>query len=99
MSFGYDLSTVEDQDADTDAYFVGLTWKDMFQASDKIGIALGRPQTSEDDSVDPLTWEAYYSFKPNDSVEIRPTVFGGTDRTGTSGDDVSGAVLETTFKF
>ena len=99
LSFGYDLSTVEDQDADTDAYFVGLTWKDMFQASDKIGIALGRPQTSEDDSVDPLTWEAYYSFKPNDSVEIRPTVFGGTDRTGTSGDDVSGAVLETTFKF
>ena len=63
ISGGYDTSTVEGQDADTDAFFVGLTWKDTFQADDKIGLALGQPQTADTDTVEPFTWEAYYSFK------------------------------------
>ena len=99
LSAGYDISTVEGQDADTDAFFVGLTWKDTFQADDKIGIAVGKPQTSDDDTVEPFAWEAYYSFKINDSVTMTPAIFGGSDRTGTEGDDVTGAVLETTFNF
>ncbi len=99
ISAGYDISSVEGQDADTDAYFVGLTWKDTFQADDKIGIALGQPQTAETDTVTPFTWEAYYSYKLNDSVTISPAIFGATDRTGTSGVDITGAVVQTTFKF
>ena len=99
ISAGYDISTVEGQDADTDAYFVGLTWKDTFQADDKIGIALGQPQTADTDTVTPFTWEAYYSYKLNDSITVSPAIFGATDRTGTSGVDVTGAVVQTTFKF
>ena len=99
ISAGYDISTVEGQDADTDAYFVGLTWKDTFQADDKIGVALGQPQTADTDSVTPFTWEAYYSYKVNDSVTVSPAIFGATDRTGTSGVDITGAVVQTTFKF
>ncbi len=99
ISAGYDISTVEGQDADTDAYFVGLTWKDTFQADDKIGIALGQPQTADTDTVTPFTWEAYYSYKVNDSVTVSPAIFGATDRTGTSGVDITGAVVQTTFKF
>ena len=34
-----------------------------------------------------------------DSVTVTPAVFGGTDRNGTAGADIVGAVLETTFKF
>ena len=30
---------------------------------------------------------------------MTPAIFGGSDRTGTAGDDVTGAVLQTTFKF
>ena len=72
----------------------------MFQADDRIGLAFGQPTTNEDEStVDPFAYEFYYSFKANDSVTITPAVFGGTDRNGTPGDDVFGAVLETTFKF
>ena len=99
ISVGYDISTVEGQDADTDAYFVGLTWKDTFQADDKIGVALGQPQTSDDDTVTPFTWEAYYSYKVNDSITVAPAIFGATDRTGTAGVDITGAVVQTTFKF
>ena len=99
ISGGYDISTVEGQDADTDAFFVGLTWKDTFQVDDKIGLALGQPQTADTDTVEPFTWEAYYSFKINDSVTMTPAIFGASDRTGTAGTDLTGAVLETTFKF
>ena len=106
ISAGYDISTVDGQSEDTSAYFVGLTWKDTFQADDKIGIAFGQPQTREDEDSSPFTWEAYYSFKPNDSTEVRPTIFGYTDATGDAAADgtkapfdYTGVVLETTFKF
>ena len=102
VSVGYDWSSIDGAAAtvdETDAYFVGLTWKDLFQADDKIGVALGQPQTREDETVDPFMWEAYYSFKANDSVTITPAIFGGSDVDGTAGNDVSGAVIETTFKF
>ena len=99
ISAGYDVSTVGGQDADTDAFFVGLTWKDSFQADDKIGIAFGQPQTADTDPVDPFAWEAYYSFKVNDSVTMTPAIFGSNDRTGGGLEDVTGYVLQTTFKF
>ena len=99
ISAGYDISTVEGQDADTDAFFVGLTWKDTLQADDKVGIAFGQPQTADSDPVDPFAWEAYYSFKINDSVTMTPAIFGSSDRTGNDLEDVTGYVLQTTFKF
>ena len=71
----------------------------MFQADDLIGLAFGQPQTREDETVDPFAWEAYYQFQVNDSVTVRPTIFGGADRRGTANEDHSGAVIETTFRF
>ena len=102
ISVGYDISSIDGAAStvdETDAYFVGLTWKDLFQADDKIGLAFGQPQTREDETVDPFMWEAYYSFKVNDSVTMTPAIFGGSDVNGTANTDVSGAVIETTFKF
>ena len=104
ISLGYDTSDVDGQTADTSAYFVGLTWQDAFTPDDKIGFAFGQPQTREDESVDPLAWEVYYSYKMNDSVTITPAIFGATDRNGRTDDadkseDMLGAVIETTFKF
>ena len=100
VTFGYDTSEIDNAASDSStAWFAGLTWKDMFNADDRIGIAFGQPQTLDSESVDPFAWEAYYSYKVNDSVSVTPAIFGGTDRNGTAGRDVSGAVIETTFKF
>ena len=103
ISLGYDFSTVEQQTHDTDAYFVGLTWQDAFTPDDRIGIALGQPQTREDETVDPFVWETYYTYQVNDSVSVTPSVFGGKSRYGGElgrGDrEHLGAVLETQFKF
>ena len=102
ISVGFDTTEYDgapSSGSNSTAYFVGMNWQDMFQADDKIGLAFGQPTTNESETVDPFAYELYYSFKPNDSVTVTPAIFGGTDRTGTAGADIFGAVLETTFKF
>ena len=112
VSVGYDTKSLvgdfgpSGTAKEADSYFVGLTWRDMFQADDRIGVAFTQPlkvtevtgggATSE---VDPFVWEAYYSFRPNDSVEIRPAIFGGTDVFADTSDDIFGAAVTTVFKF
>ena len=102
ISVGYDTSDIQygaDTVDSTDMYFVGLGWADIIQADDKIGVAFGQPQTREDETTDPFAWEAYYAFKANDYTEYRTTIFGGTDRDGNAGEDLTGVVFQTTFKF
>ena len=108
ISVGYDAITFSnrsDNITEGSGYFVGLNWQDMFQADDRIGLAVGQPMKATKVSsgtlseIDPFMWEAYYSFRPNDSIEVTPAVFGGTDVYSDSADDIFGAVLTTTFKF
>ena len=84
---------------------VGLTWKDVYQADDRIGFALTQPLKDTSiagggatNEVDPLLWEAYYSWKANDSMTITPAIFGGSD-SFQADDDTFGAVVTTAFKF
>ena len=100
VSVGFDTSETDAaSNTNTTMYFVGLQWQDMFQADDRIGLAFGQPQKREDETSDPFAWEAYYQFQVNDSVSVTPAVFGGSDRNGSTDGDITGAVLETTFKF
>ena len=111
ISVGYDTRSADNTVAagtgkDSDSYFVGLTWRDMFQADDRIGFAVTQPLkvtecngTCTTADVDPIVYEAYYSFRPNDSMEIRPAIFGGTDVENSTEDDIFGAVVTTVFKF
>ena len=62
ISLGYDETNYAEAPGDSDssnAYFVGLTWQDMFQADDRIGFAFGQPTQNEDEPVTPLAYEAY----------------------------------------
>ena len=63
--------------SNTTAYFVGLNWQDIFNADDRIGFAFTQPLAATEvqgggptGEVDPQVWELYYSFRPNDSMEI-----------------------------
>ena len=108
VSVGYDTMTFTNNGngyTDASGYSFALNWSDIFQASDTIGVAFGQPikGTENDDAtvedIDPFLWEAYYSFKPNDSIEITPGIFGGTDVLTDRTHDVFGAILTTTFRF
>jgi hypothetical protein len=110
VSVGYDRKSADDatgtEASEADSYFVGLTWRDMFQADDRIGVAVTQPlkvtklkNGTATGEVEPFVWEAYYSFRPNDSMEVRPAIFGGTDVKAETEDDIFGVVLTTVFKF
>ena len=102
ISLGYDTTAHDgapEASNNSTAWFAGLTWQDIFQADDRIGVAFGQPTMNEDEANEPFAYEAYYEFKANDSITITPTIFGGTNRNGTDGDSVFGTVLQTTFKF
>ena len=108
ISVGYDYMSFTDRTDVTkgSGYFVGLNWSDTFQPDDKIGLAVGQPMKATEaapgntlSEVDPFQWELYYSFRPNDSIEVTPALFGGTDVLADTGDDVFGAVVSTKFKF
>ena len=101
VSVGYDYSVLDGYDTNdtTDAFFVGLTWLDIFNVDDRIGIALGQPQMRENTGAEPFMYELYYGFKVNESVTVTPAIFGATNANGTDGEDYTGAVIETQFKF
>ena len=114
VSVGFDTMTMTGNTngyTDANGYSIGLNWSDTFQAGDTIGIAFGQPikGTENDDAtptraentedVDPFLWEAYYSFRPNDSIEITPGIFGGSDSRTDTNDDIFGAVITSTFRF
>ena len=101
ISLGYDTTQYDGVSSGTDSsdmWFVGLQWADIFNADDKIGLALAQPTMHDDETNDPFAYELYYSYKANDSVTVTPTIFGGTDRDGGT-EDVFGALVQTTFKF
>ena len=100
---GYDLISFDNHAGNVSegsGYFVGLGWQDMFQADDRIGVGLGQPvkatkvTTGTLDEVDPFLWEAYYSFKPNDSITVTPAIFGGTDVYSSDDQDIFGTLLD-----
>ena len=61
--------------------------------------AFGQPQKQEGETVDPFLYELYYKYQVNDSVSVTPAIFGATDRNGSASADLTGVVVETTFKF
>ena len=101
ISVGYDTSETDASSNDgTSAYFVGLNWVDVWNPDDKVGVAFGQPQKVEGDSVDPFLYEVYYKYKVNDSITVTPTIFGGTSKnTANQESNMTGYLLQTTFKF
>ena len=111
ITVGYDVKSYDDVVApnnvtEASSYMVGLTWKDMIQPDDRIGLAFTQPLKATEfragaaqNEVDPFIWELYYAFKPNDSMEIRPAIFGGTDVMTDEEDDIFGILTTATFKF
>ena len=109
VSLGYDVISFEGHDLARNAsgYMVGFNWQDMFQPDDRIGLAGGSALAidthvlgaSDLEEMDPFLWEAYYSFRPNDSIEVRPGIFGGSNVEADKEDDLFGGMITTTFKF
>ncbi len=110
VSVGYDIANIDDPSAggteETAQWMVGLSWRDLFVDGNSAGLAFGQRQYAteikgggDDPADDNFMWEAYYTFKVSDNVSVTPSIFGGSDTYNGTDDDLSGALVQTTFKF
>ena len=88
---------------------VGMNWKDAFIDGNKLGAAFGsyssyatkvKGDSSPDDEN--FAMEVFYQHQVSDNIAIKPALFWITDADGASakdGEDVMGALIQTTFKF
>ena len=83
-------------------WFAGLQWSDVFAKGNAAGFAIGAPGNAASlaDDKNALMWEAFYRYKVSDAVSITPAVFYVSNNQ--SFKDASsnyGGVIQTTFKF
>jgi len=85
---------------DSTTWTVGLIWNDAFVDGNNLGWAVGTAEGHRDDSGydDPLAWEIYYQMAVSDNISVTPALFV-IQRDDTRNDDITGAVVKTTFSF
>ena len=101
--YGYnDVSGSSDSSDATDSqsWFVGAQWDDVFLAGNSAGIAVGNPPNSQNVIDDALMVEMFYKYQVTDNISVTPAVFyisNDADQRGNSSE--WGGVIQTTFKF
>jgi len=94
VSVGYEMGDPEKAGAeDTTHYFVGLQWDEVGPGT--FGAALGTTAHTAESATEYLMYEAFYSYPINDGMTITPVVYVKE----TSGDDQTGVMVKTSFKF
>ena len=91
VSVGYE--TEETSGTDKSGYFVGLTFPEVGPGSVSIGAATTGNYT--DAETEYLMYEASYSYPVNDGLTITPGVYIKE----TSGDDLTGILVKSSFSF
>jgi len=91
LSVGFE--TEETSGTDKSGYFVGLSFPEVGPGS--VNIGAGTVENYADSATEYLLYEASYSYPLNDGMTITPGVFIQE----TSGDDLTGIAVKTSFSF
>ncbi len=91
LSVGYE--TQETSGTDSSGYFVGLTFPEVGPGSVSVGAATAG--NFADGATEYMTYEASYSYPVNDGLTITPGVYIKE----TSGDDLTGILVKSSFSF
>ena len=91
VSVGYE--TQETSGTDSNGYFVGLTFPEVGPGSVSVGAATAG--NFADGVTEYMTYEASYSYPVNDGLTITPGVYIKE----TSGDDLTGVLVKSSFSF
>lgn len=101
------VDAVNDGDsAESQSWYVGLQWPDVFLQGNYLGTAVGQPTfISSNDSFlesdeSTFAWEIWYKFQVTDNIAVTPAYFFIDNPSGLgNGGNVQGGVLKTTFTF
>ena len=90
-----DANNIEDETT----WSIGVVWSDFGSEGNNLGIAYGTAEGHRDDSGydDPMAYEVYYSMAVSDNITVTPSIFS-IEKDGAA-DDVTGALVKTTFRF
>jgi hypothetical protein len=85
---------------DGKTWTLGLMWNDAFVDGNNLGFGIGTAETHRDDNGydDPLAWELFYQMSVSDNITVTPALFV-IQRDDQQNDDITGALVKTTFKF
>ena len=102
ISAGYGWNTVSGtaSDAtDSQSWFAGLQWEDVFVGGNSAGVAIGQAPTGE--NLEKATMlEIFYKYQVSDNISITPAIIYGSDNQRLADNSSNwGGVIQTTFKF
>lgn len=85
---------------DSQTWYAGLQWSDVFAKGNGAGFAIGQPGNAEGLSKDALMWEAFYKYRVSDHITITPAVFYvSNNQAFQNASDNWGGILQTKFTF
>jgi len=102
ISGGYGWNTVSGTPSDatnSQSWFAGLTWDDVFVDGNSAGVAIGQAPTGED--LEKATMlEFFYKYQVSDNISVTPAIIYGSDNQRLVNNSSNwGGVIQTTFKF
>jgi len=81
-------------------WFAGLQWSDVFAKGNAAGFAIGAPGNAASLTKDAIMWETFYRYKVSDNISITPSVFYVSNNQGLKNASSNyGGVIQTTFRF
>jgi len=102
ISAGYGWNTVSGTPSaatNSQSWFAGLTWDDVFVDGNSAGVAVGQAPTGQ--NLDKSTMlEIFYKYQVSDNISVTPAIIYGSDNQRLVGNSSNwGGVIQTTFKF
>jgi hypothetical protein len=104
ISFGYGYNGVTGAGKKTGAtnsqsWFTGLQWSDVFAKGNAAGIAVGQPSNSEN-AAKATMLEVFYKYQVSNNISVTPAIFYVSDNQGAQNAASNwGGVIQTTFRF
>ena len=104
ISFGYGYNGVNGVGKTTGAtnsqsWFTGLQWSDVFAKGNAAGVAVGQPSNSAN-APKATMLEVFYKYRVSDNISITPAVFYASDNQGAQNAASNwGGVIQTKFTF
>jgi len=105
VSAGYGYNSVTGATGKTDAtnsdsWFVGLQWSDVFVPGNSAGVAVGQAPSAETAGVsDAMMLEFFYKFQVTDNISITPALFYVDNNQRYQDSSKWGGVVQTKFTF
>jgi len=85
---------------DSDSWFVGLQWSDVFVPGNSAGVAVGQAPSAETAGVSDATMlEIFYKFRVTDNISVTPALFYVDNNQRYQDSSKWGGVVQTKFTF